>query len=190
MSMRLIRNLISSVCVAALFAGAALAGEPSEDVAKPAPTDEAKPAPTDEAEPAPTKKAEPVPTKKAGPVPTKKAAPVPTKKAEPAPVEEPTLPEGTFVGTLRKGDQRFPLRVTVVAGMIVHAEAGRGASLTPLTLKPAGAPDAAALRLTGRDGSDYLQVKGAFFDVERGAGEFDGVFARKRVQGTWVLARR
>ncbi len=170
MSMRLARNLLGAVSCAALIGGGALAAPP--DAGRTAAPEDVKTAPAP-----------------AEPAPAAKPAPKPADAAKPAPAARPALPDGTFVGTLRKDKRSWPLRVTIVGAMIVHAEVER-AGLEPMVLKPAGAPDAAAIRLTGRDANDYLQLQGALFDSERGAGRFDGTFARKRVQGTWVLARR
>ncbi len=175
MSSRPLCSLFTAVVMGLLLGGAALAAPP--DAGESPPPREVKPADKG-AKPAPApaeRRAEP----------KRRAAIAPTPPPPP-----PTLPDGTFVGTLRQGDTRWALRMTVVAGMVVHAEAARGAGAQPIHLDAAGAPDSVRVRLTGRDGDDYLQVRGAFFDVERGAGEFDGAFGRRRVQGTWVVARR
>ena len=113
-------------------------------------------------------------------------APAPGPKAEPAPAR---LPDGVFEGTLLGPDGKVgEVTMMVVGGMIIDARLTVGAD--KLELAPSGAPYDPNMNLRARGEAGYAGVSGRFFDVDRGAGTFDGMLARRAVRGTWVAARR
>lgn len=118
-----------------------------------------------------------------------------TPPAEPAvkrlPNPRPTrLPDGLFLGRLEGAGGGAELQITIVEGRVTEAFIRRPGGLPVFDLVPVESGDAVALRLQGSVGSEFVRVSGAFFDAERGAGRFDGVLGRVKVEGTWVLARR
>ncbi|MCB9734312.1 MAG: hypothetical protein H6745_17105 [Deltaproteobacteria bacterium] len=114
------------------------------------------------------------------------APPAPAPKAEPAPAR---LPDGVFEGTLLGPDGKVgEVTMMVVGGMIIDARLTVGAD--KLELAPSGAPYDPNMNLRARGEAGYAGVSGRFFDVDRGAGTFDGMLARRAVRGTWVAARR
>lgn len=103
------------------------------------------------------------------------------------------LPDGVFSGRLEGAgalSQGSDLRVTIVAGRVTDATLRRPGAQPAFELLPVEAGDSLEIRLQGNAGSEFVRINGAFFDAERGAGRFDGVLGRTKVQGTWILARR
>lgn len=105
------------------------------------------------------------------------------------------LPDGVFLGKLSGGGDASlgdgaDLRVTIVGGQVIEAVVRRGGGLPIFDLEPVESVRSIALRLRGSVGDEFIDVTGAFFDLERGAGRFEGVLSRKKVAGTWTLARR
>lgn len=100
------------------------------------------------------------------------------------------LPDGLFLGRLEGGGIAAELQMTVVEGRVTEAFIRRPGGLPVFDLVPVESGDAVAIRLQGSVGSEFVRVNGAFFDAERGAGRFDGVLGRVKIEGTWVLGRR
>lgn len=128
-------------------------------------------------------------------------APPPRETPPPAPARHlddarpKRLPDGVFLGKLEGGDDAAlgagaDLRVTIVGGQVIEAVVRRQGGLPIFDLEPVESVRSIALRLRGSVGEEFIDVTGAFFDAERGAGRFEGVLSRQKVNGTWTLARR
>lgn len=100
------------------------------------------------------------------------------------------LPDGVFTGALTGPDGEVgELTLMVVGGMIIDAHIGAQVGAL-VELLPTGAPYDPNISLRARGEGAYGSITGRFFDVDRGAGTFDGMLGRKSVRGTWVAARR
>jgi len=117
-------------------------------------------------------------------------APEPAKPTHLPGLRPTKLPDGTFAGPIEgNGVTPGTLELTVVNGFVTRALVRQGDG-APMTLTSSAAPNDLALRLGGRAGDDFLKLSGDFWDADFGSGRFDGTLAKKKVVGTWRLARR
>lgn len=123
--------------------------------------------------------------------------PAPAAPPPPAPtrVDAPKLdrlPDGTFSGPLVGASEGLTLHLTVVHGLVTRFELHRPGTAGggPMELKPHGSPHDVGLRFGGRADDSFIKVSGAFWERERALGSFEGTLDKKRVQGTWRLAKR
>jgi hypothetical protein len=94
-----------------------------------------------------------------------------------------------FVGALEAAGGPVVVRLVVAGGALVDG-AARTAGGATLPLEAAGTFDSPTLLAGGKLGLDYVRVSLTFFDVDRGAGTYEGVLGRQRVSGAWTVERR
>ena len=118
-------------------------------------------------------------------------APEPVPVApQPIPQTRPTrLPDGRFVGALPALGAGAELEVTIVAGRVTQAFVRRPDEPQIIELTPNDRADSVELELGGTAGSEFLRLGGGFFDPDRASGSLEGVIKRKKVHGSWTLAR-
>jgi len=125
------------------------------------------------------------------PAPEKAPAVAPEKAPDVAPAPAPTrAPDGVFVGTFEIEGGVAEVRLVLAAGVLVDGAVKLPKADEPLPLEASGPVDRPTLQIGGKRGLDYVRLSVEFFDVDRGAGTFDGVLARHRVSGAWTVERR
>ncbi len=182
-----------AVGVTLLVMGGAALGEVARADKAPPPREDKAPAPREDKAPAPPDEDAKTPREGDAATPAEPAPEAPPRVWRIEDTRPKRLPDGVFHGRLEGGGEATAgteLRVTIIGGRVIEAFLRRPAGLPVFDLFPVESGDSLEIRLQGASGSEFVRIHGAFFDAERGAGRFDGVFGRHKTEGTWRVARR